>query len=243
MSCAFPVLRILLASSLTLGALLTAAETTTIPAEHSPQRHAGFLEDIKAMRGGIDLVFVGDSITDGWRKPGKAVWEQSFAPLKALNLGSSGDRTEHVLWRLRGGELDGYQAKLFVVMIGTNNTKSGRDSPTAIANGVQAIVQEIRSRQPQAGILLLGIFPRGPRTIGGVADDGVKKMAMIRAVNADLAKRDLGERVRYLDISDRFLVDGRIPDEVMPDQLHPSATGYRIWADAVLPVITGMLGK
>lgn len=218
-----------------------AGESTTTPAVHSPDRHAGFLAEIAARKDDIDLVFVGDSITDGWRKVGKKIWDSTFAPLKSLNLGSSGDRTEHVLWRLQDGELAGYQAKLFVVMIGTNNTK-GRDSATAIANGVQAIINEISAKQPKAKILLLGIFPRGPRTFGGVFDDAVKKMETIRAINADLSKRSFGSAVRYLDLSDKFLVEGKIPDEVMPDQLHPSIKGYQIWADAVLPVITELMG-
>jgi len=198
-----------------------AGESTTTPAVHSPDRHAGFLAEIAARKGDIDLVFVGDSITDGWRKVGKKIWDSTFAPLKALNLG--------------------YQAKLFVVMIGTNNTK-GRDSATAIANGVQAIINEIIAKQPQAKILLLGIFSRGPRTFGAVFDDAVKKMETIRAINADLSTRSFGKAVRYLDLSDKFLVEGKIPDDVMPDQLHPGIKGYQIWADAVLPVITELMG-
>ncbi len=234
--------------SLLLAAILVyggpagdAGESTTTPAVHSPDRHAGFLAEIAARKGDIDLVFVGDSITDGWRKVGKKIWDSTFAPLKALNLGSSGDRTEHVLWRMQDGELEGYQAKLFVVMIGTNNTK-GRDSATAIANGAQAIISQITATQPQAKILLLGIFPRGPRTFGGVFDDAVKKMETIRAINADLSKRSLGKAVRYLDLSDKFLVDGKSPGGVMPDQLQPGIRGYQIWADAILPVITELMG-
>src|SRR5579862_6900548 len=109
---------------------------TTKPAQKDPNRHTEFLNDIKKMHGRVNLVFVGDSITDGWRWGGKAVWDKNFdTHHDALNLGVSGDRTEHVLWRLQNGELDGYQAKLFVIMIGTNN---GGDSAADVAAGIQA---------------------------------------------------------------------------------------------------------
>jgi lysophospholipase L1-like esterase len=136
--------------------------STTRPAEKDPQRHTGFLDDIKKMHGTINLVFVGDSITDGWRGTGASVWQKSFAAHKALNLGISGDRTEHVLWRLQHGELDGYEARLFVIMIGTNNGDPAPD----VAEGIKAILAEIRGKQPQANILLLGIFPRGEKPDG-----------------------------------------------------------------------------
>src|ERR1035437_140848 len=116
---------------------------TTRPAEKDPKRHEGFLADIKKMNGVINLVFVGDSITDGWRGGGQGIWTKNFAPYKALNLGISGDSTQHVIWRLQHGELDGYQARLFVIMIGTNNGDSAPD----VAAGIQAIASEIKTKQ------------------------------------------------------------------------------------------------
>jgi len=196
------------------------------------KRHEGFLADIK--KGNNDLVFVGDSITDGWRGSGKKVWDEAFAPLKALNLGIGGDRTQHVLWRLQNGELDGYEAKLFVVMIGTNN---GADSKEDVAAGITAIVDEIKKHQPKAKILLLGIFPRGPK-----ADD--KARAKNNQVNEIIAKLDDGGKtLKYMDIGDKFLDEKKdLPPKIMKDFLHPGAEGYQIWADAILPTVKEMMG-
>jgi lysophospholipase L1-like esterase len=203
---------------------------TTRPAEKDPQRHTGFLDDIKKMHGAINLVFVGDSITDGWRGGGASVWQKTFAVHKALNLGISGDRTEHVLWRLQHGELDGYEARLFVIMIGTNNGDPAPD----VAEGIKAILAEIRGKQPQANILLLGIFPRGEK-----ADGGREKNA---SVNKLIAKFDDGRAVHFLDIGDKFLQpDKSMSPDVMPDFLHPSLKGYEIWAQAIDETVQALL--
>ena len=195
---------------------------TTKPAEKDLPRHTGFLEDIKKMHGTINLVFVGDSITDGWRSSGASVWQKFFAPHQALNLGISGDRTEHVLWRLQNGELDGYEARLFVIMIGTNNG----DSIPDVAEGIKAIVSEIKGKQPQANILLLGIFPRGEK-----ADASRDKNA---GVNKLIAKFDDGRTLHFLDIGDKFLEpDKTMSKDIMPDFLHPNLKGYEIWAQAI----------
>lgn len=206
--------------------------TTMRPAIKDRNRHDGFLEDIK--KGNNDLVFVGDSITDGWRGGGKKVWDEAFAPLKALNLGIGGDRTEHVLWRLQNGELEGYQAKLFVIMIGTNN---GGDSKEDVAGGITAIVNEIKKRQPQAKILLLGIFPRAPQA----SDRGRQKNNQVNQIVAKLD--DGGKTLKYMDIGDKFLDEKKdLPKDIMPDFLHPNAKGYQIWADAILPTVKEMMG-
>src|SRR5688572_13558482 len=131
----------------------------TEPRPRDDARHQSFLEVARA--GNIDLLFVGDSITDGWRREdrGLPVWNQSFAPLKAANFGIGGDTTQGVLWRMQNGELDGFQAKLIVLMLGTNNIN--RNTNADIAAGDRAIVQEFLKRQPTAKVLLLGVFPRG----------------------------------------------------------------------------------
>lgn len=228
-----PVRSSLLLLILATVALLSAGEATTTPAIHRPERHPGFLADIKKMNGDIDLVFVGDSITDGWRGGGKAEWQKHFAPLKALNLGIGGDRTQHVLWRLQNGELDGYQAKLFVIMIGTNN---GGDSAEAVANGIQAIVKEIQTRQAKARILLLGIFPRGEKEN--------RHRTKNEQTNAIIAKLDDGKNLRYLDIGAKFLAEDKVtlPKDIMPDFLHPNKKGYQIWAEAIIAPVQAMLG-
>ena len=205
---------------------------TVTPAIKDRGRHDSFLADIK--KDSNDLVFIGDSITDGWRGGGKKVWDEAFGPLKPLNLGIGGDRTQHVLWRLQNGELDGYEAKLAVIMIGTNN---GGDSKEDVAEGITAIVKEVQKHQPKAKVLLLGIFPRGAK-----ANDGGR--AKNNQVNEIVAKLDDGGKtVKYMDIADKFLDAKKdLPKDIMPDALHPNAKGYQIWADATLPTIKEMMG-
>jgi lysophospholipase L1-like esterase len=223
----FFLLAIFIASSAQSG-----EPTTAQPAEKDAPRHTGFLADIKKAHGEINLVFVGDSITDGWRGGGKAVWQKQFAPYKALNLGISGDRTEHVLWRMKNGELDGYKAKLFVIMIGTNN---GGDSAPDVATGIDAIVKEIKAKQPQARILLLGIFPRSEKPDATRAKND--------EVNKIIAKMDDNKTLKYLDIGDKFLTaDKTLSKDIMPDFLHPNAKGYDIWAQAIEPTVKQLLG-
>lgn len=174
------------------------------------------------------LVFDGDSITDFWQSTGKDVWAQHYAALNATDFGISGDRTEHLLWRLQQGQINGITPKLIVLMIGTNNTK--RDSASQIADGIKAIVAEYRKRCPEAHILLLAVFPRD-----GARDPIRSKIADI---NKSISVLDDGTHVTYLDIGEKFLDQGgNIPKDVMPDGLHPSAKGYQIWADAIQPVI------
>jgi lysophospholipase L1-like esterase len=201
------------------------AAPATVPLENprNATRHQGFLEVAKA--GGIDLLFVGDSITDGWRNRGLEVWNRYFAPLKAANFGIGGDTTQGVLWRMQNGELEGFKAKLIVLMLGTNNIN--RNANDDIAEGDRAIVNEFLKRQPQAKVLLLGVFPRGP-----AADNPFR--ASIKTINEKLATIADNQRVFYMDIGDKFLAaDGTLPAAIMPDGLHPNAQGYKIWADAI----------
>ena len=170
-------------------------------------RHEGFVAQAK--QGGIDILFMGDSITDFWRNRGSNVWNQYYAPRHAANFGISGDRTQHVLWRMNNGELDGIKPRVVVLMIGTNNTGKERDNmttrntvPETIA-GVQAVVADIRARLPDSKILLLGIFPRST-----LADPQRAEVALINTV---IAKLDDGKMVRYLDIGPKFLeADGTL---------------------------------
>jgi N-acetylglucosamine-6-sulfatase len=177
-----------------------------------------------------DLLFIGDSITQGWEGSGKGTWEKYYANRKALNLGISGDRTEHVIWRLDNGNLRNQKkAKVAVVMIGTNNTGHIMQDPTEVRDGVERIVSTLRARCPQAKILLLGIFPRG------VKPDDAKRKNNIE-INKLVSKLHNGKRIHYLDISDKFLTaEGILTKEVMPDALHPRQRGYEIWAEAIEP--------
>lgn len=187
-------------------------------------RHDGFVAIAK--KGNIDVVFFGDSITDAWRNAGKDVWKEHFDPLKAANFGIGGDRTQHVLWRMENGELDGYTPKAAVVMIGTNNL--GANSDEEIAEGIKAVVATIHKKQPHTKVLLLGIFPRGEKPEDKYRD-------RIKNINKMIAKLDdEGKTVKYLDFGDKFVgTDGTISKEIMPDFLHLSKKGYEIWADAV----------
>ncbi len=183
-----------------------------------------------AKEGKAQVVFLGDSITAGWAGPGKEAWAKTFAQYEPANFGIGGDRTQHVLWRIENGELDGLKPKALVLMIGTNNT--ALDSAQDIAKGVTKIVETVRTKLPETKILLLGVFPRGDRPSGqlGAANEKIKQ------INAVIAKLDDGQKVHYLDIGDKFTQGKDVLDKaIMPDFLHLSPAAYQIWADAIAP--------
>ncbi len=197
------------------------------------KRHDGFVAIAK--KGDVDVLFLGDSITDAWRgKDAQPTWKKHFVPLKAANFGIGGDRTQHVLWRIQNGELDGVTPKVAVLMIGTNNT--GDDSAEQIADGVAAIVKELRTKTPATKVLLLAVFPRGAK----IPNPGNTKIVEI---NKTIAKLDDGANVKFLDIGDKFMKDGQIPKDIMPDFLHLSAQGYEIWGDAIVSTVHQLIGK
>jgi lysophospholipase L1-like esterase len=190
-----------------------------------------------AKEGGWDVAFIGDSITHGWEGHGKETWAEFYGDRKAINLGYSGDRTEHVLWRLDHGELDGYQPKVAVIMIGTNNTGHRRDAPQVIATGVIRIVQRIQEKSPKTKVLLLGIFPRSAEAADPQRENNDLTNGMLEKIGND-------ETVVFLNINDAFLTeDGVLTKEVMPDLLHPEAAGYKIWAEAMEPTLAKLLGE
>ena len=157
-----------------------------------------------AAQGGWDLVFIGDSITQGWEGGGKETWEKFYAPRKALNIGFSGDRTENVVWRLENGEMDGYKPKVAVIMIGTNNTGHRNDPPDYIAGGVKAILDDLGEKWPDTKILLLAIFPRAAQAADPQRVNNDK-------ANEFIAKLADGKHVFYLNINDKFLApDGEL---------------------------------
>ena len=182
-----------------------------------------------------DVAFLGDSITQGWEGGGKAAWDKSFASLKSANFGFSGDRTEHVLWRLAQGELLQAKPKLVVIMIGTNNVGHGSSNADATAEGVRHIVATIRKGSPKSKMLLLGILPRG-RT----AQDGLR-MAVAQATQGFKGAAD-GKHVFFFDSGSSFIrSDGSLRDTLMPDLLHLNSDGYAIWAKALEPEIKRLL--
>ena len=189
-----------------------------------------------ARKGGIAVLFVGDSITKCWSREGSDVWSARFAPLHAANFGISGDATEHVLWRLQNGELENIHPKVIVLLIGTNNITEG-DSPADIAQAVGAIVGEMRQRLPDARILLLGVLPR--RELANHRD-----RETIRAINSLLSRLHDGDHVTYLDFGDKLLQpDGSMTKELTKDFTHLTPKGYEIFAGAIQPAVEALLRK
>ena len=185
----------------------------------------------------VDLLFVGDSITHSWEKGGKETFDKYYLKRNTLNIGFSGDRTEHVLWRFQHGAIDGIKPKLAVVMIGTNNTGHRMDPADETALGIQFILSELKNRLPETKVLLLGIFPRD-------ADSEGKHRVLNDEINAKIEKFADNKNVFFLDISDKFLDEnGVLPESIMPDLLHPNAEGYKVWADAMEPKIKELMGE
>ncbi|QIL90193.1 glycoside hydrolase family 3 protein [Microbulbifer sp. SH-1] len=185
--------------------------------------------------GGVDLLMLGDSITEGWEREGKNVWEKYYADRNAVNLGYGGDRTENLLWRLRNGELDGIRPKAGVVMIGTNNTGHRLEDPELTAAGIRAVLDELTARQPQMKILLLSIFPRDPKP-------GTPMREVNLGINNIIKGYADNEQIFYQEIYSEFLQpDGELTKEIMPDYLHLSESGYQIWAEAMEPTLSKLL--
>jgi lysophospholipase L1-like esterase len=193
--------------------------------------HKMFVE--RAKKGNVNIVFFGDSITQGFKRQ-KTLWKERYAERGAVNFGLGGDRTQQILWRIEHGELDGIQPKLVVLNIGVNNVW-GSTPGTRIAEGIEKVVATIRTKLPKTKVLLLGIFPTQQRP-----DNPLR--AKVKAINTQIAKLDNGKTVRYLDIGSKFLEpDGSIAKTTMSDYLHPTAKGYQIWADAMQPLFEEML--
>lgn len=208
-----------------------ALNTATVPAHRMDQewwrdRHR---QKVKlAKEGNFDLLFIGDSITHGWESAGKATFEKFYNVRKTLNIGFSGDRTEHVLWRLLNGELpENVNPKVATIMIGTNNTGHSMQGAEETFLGIKSIVDLLQDRRPNMKILLLGIFPRA-------IDPGHPQRIRNNKIN-ELAKTLANSTsVDYLDISESFLDENKkLPKSVMPDALHPNSNGYKIWANAM----------
>jgi lysophospholipase L1-like esterase len=225
------------------AARVNPAVTPPVIQRGTDARHQSFVA--LAKKGDIDVLFMGDSITDFWRSTGKDVWAKYYGNLKAANFGISADRTQNVIWRLQNGEGQGFSPKVVVLMIGTNNTGVVTRNSTAPAAiqwrntneetiaGVTAVVAELRKDFPTAKILLLAIFPRG---------DDELAMQQIPVINQAIAKLDDQQHVFFLDIGPKFLgPDGHVNPDLFQtrDRLHPTAAGYVVWADAM----SNTLGK
>ena len=197
--------------------------------------HKGLLERKK--QGKVNVAFIGDSITLGWVDAGKEVWNKRYAPLGVADYGLGGDSTRQVLWRIAHGEMDGISPKLIVLNIGTNNLYSDNNagSDEEIAEGITAVVTTLRKKLPDAKILLCGILPRQNDYFSN----------RIIHINSLIGKLDDGKMVRFLDMKDKFADS---PAQIKanlynPDHLHLASEGYQVWADAMQPLFTSMLGK
>lgn len=204
---------------------------TVIPLDRDVDRHKKINE--RAKQGNVDLIFIGDSITQGWEGAGKDVWKARYETRKAMNAGIGGDRTQHVLWRLDHGNIDGLAPKLAILMIGTNNF--GGNTAEEIALGIKAVVEKLRTKLPKTKILVLAVFPRGEKP-----DDPLRvKMAAINAAIKDLAD---GKMVHYLDINAKLMnADGTQNREIMPDLVHLTPRGYEIWGEAIEPKVAELM--
>ena len=227
------------------GAMSTADQPAPRTDQNSQIAHAQLLE--KARRGGIDVYFVGDSITRRWGtsdeqyKDFLANWRQNFFGWNAADFGWGGDTTQNILWRLTNGELDNVNPKIIVVMAGTNNvgklSPQGSDDPRVaeITRGIKAILDVCRQKAPGATIVLMGITPR---------NDNMAVMPIINEVNDNIARFADGKKIRYLNINDRLAdADGRLREGMTnADGLHLDVKGYQVWADALKPIFSELLG-
>ncbi len=200
------------------------------------ERHTRIVAE--ASQGGHEIAFIGDSITEGWAGAGKDAWKNIWAPRHAVNCGIGGDRTQHVLGRLDNGLLDALAApnnniKWVVLMIGTNNT--GTDSAEDITAGIHAILHTLHHHLPHAQIALFAVFPRGQ-----FPNPGRDTINSINTRLADFAAHvpNTPPVLHYIDIGPKFLrPGGELPADLMPDFLHLSPAGYKIWSDDLANVI------
>jgi beta-glucosidase len=198
-------------------------------------RHEQKLAEAKALGKSSQVVFIGDSITEGWEKSGAPVWERNYQSLNGLGLGFGGDRTENVLWRLLNGEVDGLAPKVAVLMFGTNNTGHRQEDPKTTAIGIKRNIDELQKRLPDTKILLLAIFPRGEKP-----DDQLRLLN--EQVNGIISGYADNKKIFFLNINQAFLAaDGTLSTEIMPDLLHPNQKGYEIWARAMAPSLDTLL--
>ncbi|MCB0826770.1 MAG: GDSL family lipase [Armatimonadetes bacterium] len=206
-------------------------------------RHQAVLDWNKTHKS--DLVFIGDSITHGfggdpqaypkWRGNAPDIWDKYFGPRNPVNLGFDWDQTQHVLWRIQNGELDGLSPKAIVIFIGTNNT--GHHTSEQMYGGIVAVVDATRAKCPSAEIVLLSIFPRDAE----VTENRKKN----DRVNEALAKHRWGEKIKFIDMNPYFLLpeSQKRKEECFSDYCHLTKAGYQVWADAIEPTLKEIWSK
>ena len=192
-----------------------------------------FAEDIAvAEQGGVDLLFVGDSITAGWNRD---IWQKNFGQYHPANFGIGGDHTGNLLWRLKYGHAEKLQPKVVVLLIGVNNFGHLHETPEQVFKGIKACVMQLRKLYPNAKILVNSIFPFEESALSPRRND-------VKATNALVKKLNDNKHIFVRDYGNIFLQpDGSISKEVLGDFLHPTAKGYQLWVDAMLPDIQALM--
>jgi len=242
------LLALFLAGAIALAA--SAQGPAPIPADQPMSRtdqnsltaHAQLLE--KARQGGIGVYFEGDSITRRWGATDYpemlANWKQNFFGWNAADFGWGADTIQNILWRLQNGELDGVNPKVIVLLAGTNNVgmtmpSGGDDAKVAdITKGLKAVLDLMQAKAPNATIIVTAIFPR---------NDNMAVIRTINRINANISKFADSRKIRFLNINDKLAdKDGKLFDGMMGDRLHPTVKGYQVWADALKPILTELLG-
>lgn len=194
------------------------------------QTHKEMLK--KRDKGGIEVLFLGDSITAGWGNPGKEVWARDYEPLKASNFGIGGDTTRQILWRIEQGELDGLKPKVVALMIGVNNIFQNNGTDDEIAKGVSEVITKILEKTPDSKILLQSILPLKAEVFD-------KRVQSVNPLVQELA----GPKVTWFDLTSSFRgADGKIIEELyVPDGTHLAPAGYEAWAKALTPKLAELL--
>jgi lysophospholipase L1-like esterase len=229
-------------------ALVCLAAASLLPVERTDKNSQAAHEQLlaKKTQGRIDVYFEGDSIARRWGATDYPQlldnWRKNFFGWNAADFGWGADRVENILWRLQHGELDGVNPKVIVLLAGTNNVgkvlpPEGIDAAASnVVNGISAILRVFRDKAPNASIILMGVFPR---------NDNIAVMPEIDAINAKLSTMADAVRIRYLNINDKLAdSNGKLFEGMMNagDKLHPTIQGYQVWADALKPLLTGILG-
>jgi len=218
----------------------TASEAADVPKHRLDkkwwkERHEQKLKLAKTSQ--VDLLFIGDSITQGWEKKVPQLWKKYYAPRNAFNLGFSGDRTQHVLWRLDNGAMDNMKPKVAVIMIGTNNTGHSMQKAEETAKGIKSILDRVHKISPDTEILLLAVFPRGNQPNNKMRRRNIE-------INNLIKNYAEAEKVTYLDLAPNFINDQDIlPKTIMPDSLHLNKDGYQIWIDAMEPTLKKLFSE
>ena len=205
--------------------------------EHFIERHDTFLKWI--MERPIDLLFLGDSITRRWVDV-RPLWEHYFAIYQPANFGVGGDAVQNLLWQIQNGQLDGFEPRVIVLLIGANNvpTNTGEE----IASAINKVIDIIQKKLPDTQIILLAIFPRGPQTPDKGNKENPYYMDIVNIANAELAKLGNEDNIHFLDFGSQFIgPDGEIDTDLMPDQLHIIEPGFKIWGEAMKDLLAELM--